>query len=97
MNDPIGALFGRLFSAAFGYVIGTHQTRRREDIDRLNDERIQAVANRVYTRMYAMLAKAKVGTKGQQFRLADILGNPELSRFSMEVAGWVRRELQQQP
>lgn len=91
--DPLG----KFLSGLIGFAIGTHQERRREEIIRLNDERAVRVANRTYARLYAMLRQAKIGGKGQQFRLADILGEPALSEFSLQVAEWVRKELESQP
>lgn len=97
MADPLGNLLSRLFSGVLGYALGTQQERQRERIARLNDERINRVANRVYTRFYAHLRQAKIGGKGQQFKLADILGEPALSQFALDVSEWVRHELREQP
>lgn len=91
--DPLG----KFLSGLIGFALGAHQQRQREEIVRLNDARITRISNRVYTRMYAFLRQAKVGTKGQSFRLADILGEPALSQFALDVAEWVRKELEQQP
>jgi hypothetical protein len=97
MADPLGSMLSRLLAGTIGYALGQRQTRQREDIERLNNERVTRVANRVYTRTYAMLSRAKIGGKGQSLRLADILGEPALSQFTLDVAEWVRRELEQQP
>jgi hypothetical protein len=44
--DPIGTLLSRLLAGVLGYALGSRQERTRTTLARLNDERVQAVANR---------------------------------------------------
>lgn len=97
MADPLGHFLGRALSAFVGFKLGEKVERDHELAARLNDERCQAVANRVYNKLLAYLLKARVGTKTQHFLLKDILGETELAHFSLQVSEWVRRELRQQP
>jgi hypothetical protein len=102
MSDPIGQLFGRLLTGWFGFMLGEKIEHQREARARLNDERIDAVENRVCARLYARLAKTKIDAqqpllKGHQLRLTDLLGEAGLAQFALDTAEMVRRELQQQP
>lgn len=76
--------------------------RLREHHAQLNDERINAIANRVYACLYAKLVGSVIDANhplfvGQKFPIRDLLGNAALAKFALETAEFVRRELRQQP
>ena len=61
---------------------------------RLRDEKIDAIANRVYVRLFDRLANADLGNG---ISIVSLVGQVELAKFALSVAEDVRRELRRSP
>ncbi len=92
MADPLG----KLLTGFMGYALCSRQERRREANARLNDERIVRTQNRVYAKAYAFLSRVRIGNGSARIPLVDLVGEPALMKFALDLSELVHKELEQQ-
>ena len=70
--------------------------------EQLADAAIDAIANRIYVRLYTKLVSTVIDSNhplftGQKFPLRDLVGNAILARLALDTSEMVRRELRRRP